>query len=216
MHNIIYWLFGDIVKFVLAIILLFFFPIGTIISIFIFWHLYASNKKLNQQIDQNKERLNREKDEQRAADIKVTLGSKYGQKIRKIQELDKKKEQLKIQTDKQELTKQKEIFYLEHSILLDFLMKEAGEISKLPFVRASAKFTNDNLLEFTFRIEEITSRASLRISVNQSGKLELDSALLNLSSDDVDAVNGSSYSLAVEKKLEKLFVDILSQFSPEL
>ena len=216
MHNIIYWLFGDIVKFVLAIILLFFFPIGTIISIFIFWHLYASNKKLNQQIDQNKERLNREKDEQRAADIKVTLGSKYGQKIRKIQELDKKKEQLKIQTDKQELTKQKEIFYLEHSILLDFLMKEAGEISKLPFVRASAKFTNDNLLEFTFRIEEITSRASLRISVNQSGKLELDSALLNLSSDDVDAVNGSSYSLAVEKKLDKLFVDILSQFSPEL
>ena len=95
-------------------------------------------------------------------------------------------------------------------------MKEAGEISKLPFVRASAKFTNDNLLEFTFRIEEITSRASLRISVNQSGKLELDSALLNLSSDDVDAVNGSSYSLAVEKKLDKLFVDILSQFSPEL
>ena len=54
MHNIIYWLFGDIVKFVLAIILLFFFPIGTIISIFIFWHLYASNKKLNQQIDQKK------------------------------------------------------------------------------------------------------------------------------------------------------------------
>ena len=191
-----------------AVVLLFFFPIGTIVSVLIFYHLYKKANSYADNVVSSIENIEQREAMEKKQSIEQAKSTKYGKRLQKLNEEEKRVEEEK-QSEATEQRQERETAILSaHQKLINFLKLEATEINKLPELTCLSGFQeeiNEKGLPqtyFEFSMKKRFGVPKLSLQIDRKGIRNLPRLL-----------EYSQLDLITKQKIEKLNTTLIWGFS---
>lgn len=202
-------LFWDGVKIILAIVLLFFFPIGTIISIAIFIHLKRSGERAEKAFDDWQTKKQHQEELQKASEKEAALETRYGKLVEALQQSEQQAEVSQKQREQAHFQSQTEKIKSQFAEMISYLEGEAQEIDALPQLTCDTFFSDEDPICFTFQMQRGVRSLSLRLTA--AGQFTADYTLLGGLPFNCDLPDPHDASEEAKQKLEQLFVMALHE-----
>ena len=199
----------DGVKLILAIVLLFFFPIGTIISIAIFIHLKRSGERAQKAFDDAQTKKQHQEELQKALEKEAARKTKYGAWVEALQQSEQQAELNQKQSEQAQFQSQKEKIKSQFAEMISYLEGEAQEINALPKLTCDTFFSEEEPIAFKFKIRH--GYQSLSLNLTAAGQFTADSAALGSLTANPDLPDPHDVSEEAKQKLETLFAMALQE-----
>jgi hypothetical protein len=213
---------------VVAFVLLFLFPIGTIFSLIIFWWLWSSAKKSEENFDENqiiRERQYKEHRVKRKNKIRDEfLKTEYGQLAQQAEYEEEKREFETQRRKRRTLEELKSKLYSEHSNIIDFLSFEKNKLAQISFIDCEEKYVDEITIvsfkikyEFTiFKAGFEPNRGFFRITIDETGQVATDQLFLGNLDINLPDLKTEKFGLVEKKLLKNILIKVVSAFEKGL